>query len=571
MSKTNSTLRNFALACAVALPGMVLHSQTVFFAWADQVGGTGYDYSTSMAVDNLGSTYTTGQFRGTVDFDPGSGTSNLTSSGAEDIFVLKTDAYGQFSWAVRVGGSGQDIGNEVAVDANGYIYVVGLYSGTVDFDPGSGTSNLTSTVGTSTFILKLTPAGNFDWARSIGSNLGTSGEGLSVDAQGTSHIAGNFSGTGDLDPGAGTTTAITTGNIDIYLIELDSAGIFQWGIDFGGSGADGCAAIAQDVNGEIYMTGYFSGTCDFDPTASSTSLTGSGVDCFVTKYTTSGGLSWAKQLGGGGTDGGADITVDFTGTVYTTGYFDGTADFDPGAGTQNFTAGTGISDAFVSCLTTSGTYSWAAQLGGSSVDAGQSIALDIAGNVYTTGRFSTTADFDPGAGTSSLTSAGTYDVYVSKLSSTGAFVWASKLGGASNDVGNAIGLDPGNNVFVTGYFAGTADMDPQPSGWTLTSNGQDDMFLVKLIQSGVGIDEPGTNNGLIAYPNPTSGELLLQMPVQFEEIQINIYSSNGQRVKNQFCNFGAGPVLVDMTDLEPGMYMIEVLTEDGPLYTEVIR
>jgi hypothetical protein len=568
--KLKSTLRTTALACAVALPALVLHSQTCFYNWGDQFGGTGYDYGSSMVIDNLGNVYTTGMFRNTADFDPGSGTSNHVSNGAEDCFVMKTDANGTLVWAVSVGSTGQDIGNEIAIDANGYVYVVGSYTGTVDFNPGAGTSNLTSQTGTSSFILKLTPSGNFDWARSIGSNLGTTGEGLSVDALGNAHMAGNFSGTGDLDPGAGTVTAITTGNIDIYLIELDSAGIYQWGIDFGGSSVDGCAAIAQDVNGDIYMTGYFSGACDFDPTGGTTTLTASGVDAFVTKYSTTGGLTWAKQLGGSGTDGGADITVDFTGNIYTTGYFDGTADFDPGAGTHTFTAGTGISDAFVSCLTSAGAYSWAAQMGGTSVDAGQAISLDLSGNVYTTGRFSGTADFDPSATTNSLTSAGTYDIYISKLSSTGTFVWVSRMGGSNNDVGNAVGTDASDRVYVTGYFAGTCDFDPQAAtSVPFTSTGQDDMFLVQLSQSGVGIGEYSEVNFIQAFPNPTEGIITVTRPHADGPGTIRVFNISGEVLLTEEIS-GLAQQL-DLSGYPEGSYFIEILDGHGVLHTQVIR
>jgi hypothetical protein len=242
--------------------------------------------------------------------------------------------------------------------------------------------------------------------------------------------------------------------------------------------------------------------------------------------------------------------------VYTTGYFDGTADFDPGSGTVNFTAGTGISDAFVSCLSTTGTYNWAAQMGGPSVDAGQSITLDVTGNVYTTGRFSGTADFDPSAATNSLTSGGTYDVYVSKLNTNGIYMWAHKLGGASNDVGNAIAVDANNSVFVTGYFAAQADMDPQPTSWTLTSNGQDDVMLVKLAQSGVGIAE--TSNGVVEfYPNPTSGLVMMNFASAVEAGTLNVYSSLGELVMTDA--FSGTTAQLDMSTLSSGVYMIEVL------------
>jgi hypothetical protein len=566
---TTVTLRRLVLACALMSPSLLLNSQTLFFSWADQFGGTGYDLVNNICTDNLGNVYSTGVFRNTVDFDPGSGTTNLTSAGVQDVFVTKVDANGALQWAVRVGGTGIDLGNEVAVDASGYVYVAGSYEGTVDFDPGAGTANLSVQAVTSSFILKLTNQGNYVWARSIGSNQGTSAEGLSVSAPGVVHLGGNFAGIGDLDPGAGTVTATTSGNVDMYLIELDSAGMFSWGVDFGSNGLDACAAVAEDVNGDIVMTGYFSNTCDFDPGNGTTNLTATGINCYVTKFTSSGNHSWAKNLGGGGTDGGADITCDFTGNVYTTGYFDGTGDFDPGAGTVSFTAGTGISDAFVSCLDASGNYSWAGQLGGTSVDVGQSIVLDLTGNVYIVGRFSLTADFDPGAGTQSLTSAGVEDVFISKLSSSGAFVSAHKFGASGNDNGMAIALDASNNVFVAGYFNGTTDVDPQPSAWTLTSLGQDDGYLVKFSQSGVGVEEANTASIFEVYPNPTSGIININLDDVHGVSVVRVFSVDGRLLLER--NTSSATLQIDMTAFASGTYMIQVQNENGTATKQVIR
>ncbi len=567
--KTAATLRRMALVCALMSPSLLLNSQTLFLAWADQFGGTGYDLVNNICTDNLGNTYATGVFRNTVDFDPGSGTTNLVSSGVQDVFVTKVDPNGSLLWAVKVGGTGIDVGNEIAIDANGYVYVAGAFEGTVDFNPGSGTNNLSSQTAASTFILKLSSSGNYVWAKTIGSNQGTSAEGLSVTPLGVVHIGGNYAGTCDLDPGAGTTTVITTGNVDLYLVELDSAGDFQWGIDFGSNGLDGCAAIAEDVNGDIVMTGYFANTCDFDPSGATANLTASGNNAFVAKYSSSGSYVWAKNLGGGGTDGGADITCDFTGNVYTTGYFDGSADFDPGSGTVIFTAGTGISDAFVSCLTSAGNYSWAAQLGGPSVDVGQSITLDLTGNVYIVGRFSQTADFDPGAGTQSLTSAGVEDVFVSKLSSTGTFVSAHKFGASGNDNGLAIALDASNNVFIGGYFSGTTDVDPQPSTWSLTSNGQDDGYLTKYIQSGVGVEETNALSTFEVYPNPTSGMININLNDYQGTSVVRLFSVDGKLLLEK--NTSAKLLQIDMTEFTSGTYMIQVLNENGTATKQVIR
>jgi hypothetical protein len=244
-------------------------------------------------------------------------------------------------------------------------------------------------------------------------------------------------------------------------------------------------------------------------------------------------------------------------------------DFNPGSGTANHTAGTGISDAFVVCLTSAGVYSWSGQMGGTSVDAGQSICLDILGNVYTTGRFSGTADFDPGAGTSNVTSSGTYDVFISKLSSTGAFVWAHHIGGAANDVGNGIAVDVAENVYVTGYFAGAADMDPQSTQWQVTSAGQDDMMLVKFSQSGVGVDETATAKMIEVFPNPTEGPLTITCAGVDGPKTVRIISLTGEVLSQQMMS--GATLLIDMSPFAEGTYFIEVTTETEVMFAPVVH
>jgi hypothetical protein len=127
---------------------------------------------------------------------------------------------------------------------------------------------------------------------------------------------------------------------------------------------------------------------------------------------------WAKGLGGTAADESNSIAVDSSGNVYTTGFFNGIADFDPGAGEANLTSAGG-NDSFISKLDSSGNIVWAKRLGGTSSDSGRSIAVDSSGNVYTTGNFQGTVDFDPGAGEANLTSFGSNDVFVLKLTPSG--------------------------------------------------------------------------------------------------------------------------------------------------------
>ena len=122
-------------------------------------------------------------------------------------------------------------------------------------------------------------------------------------------------------------------------------------------------------------------------------------------------------------------------------------------------------------------YAWAKRMGGASTDFALSIAVDGSGNVYTTGIFVGTADFDPGAGTANLTSLGSYDIFVSKLDASGNFVWAKSMGGTGPDYGYAIAVDGSGNVYTTGDFQGTVDFDPSAGTANLTSAGDIDIFV----------------------------------------------------------------------------------------------
>ena len=114
------------------------------FEWAKSFGGTSADYSIDIITDASGNVYTAGSFQGTIDFDPGAGVFNLTSNGGSDAFVQKMDALGNFLWAKFFGGTSDEEAYSIITDASGNVYTTGVFQGTVDFDPGVGTFNITS-------------------------------------------------------------------------------------------------------------------------------------------------------------------------------------------------------------------------------------------------------------------------------------------------------------------------------------------------------------------------------------------------------------------------------------------
>src|SRR4030095_8964076 len=122
--------------------------------WAKKIGGGGLDHVNTMTLDESGDVYAAGEFNGTVDFDPGTGIHNLVSAGMEDAFILKLDSSGNFVWAKSIGSTDKDESFSIALDASGYVHVAGYFFGTVDFEPGTGTYNLTAAGGYDVFVLK---------------------------------------------------------------------------------------------------------------------------------------------------------------------------------------------------------------------------------------------------------------------------------------------------------------------------------------------------------------------------------------------------------------------------------
>ena len=414
------------------------------------------------------------------------------SCGTEPLEVRQL-LTGDFVWANAVGSTSSDQAADVTTDSAGNVYTTGSFSGTVDFDLGPGVTNLTSPSGFGMFVTKVNSSGLLIWARSIlnGGSFGSaSPKSIAVDSAGNVLTTGLFQGTVDFDPGVGVTNIASSVDIDAFVSKLDSSGNFAWARSVGGGGpsvqVDQGTGIAADSSGNVYTTGYFTGTADFDPGSGTTQLVSAGVsDVFVWKLNSAGIFQWARRMGGGGNDISTGIAIDASGNVHTTGYFYGTADFDPGAGVRELTSnGSIVNDVFVSKLSSSGTYLWARQLGGSASDTGTSIAVDALGNVYTAGDFNGTADFDPGAGVNNLASAGDDDVFVSKLDSSGNHVWARRMGGSDGDFPTDIALDSAGNAHITGYFSGTADFDPGVGINSLTSAGGSDAFIFNLDASG---------------------------------------------------------------------------------------
>ena len=323
--------------------------------------------------------------------------------------------------------------------ADGSAIVTGRFSGTVDF----GSSPLTSSGSYDIYVAKVDASGSFVWATRAGSTGSDGGYGVSTLVDGSAIVTGQFKDT----VAFGSTSLTSAGNDDIFVAKIDASGAWVWATKAGGtSNADEGVGVSALPDGSTIVCGVFGSSVSFG----STTLTSAGDDdAFVAKIDAAGSFVWATQAGGTDSDEAFRVSTLADGSAIFEGYFEGTAAF--GATTLTSAGG---QDYFVAKVTAAGAFVWATRAGGSDDDGDQSwgVSALVDGSATVTGSFEETADF----GATSLTSAGSSDVFIAKVDASGAFLWAIRAGGSNDDWGWGVGTLPDGSALAVGPFYGTA-------------------------------------------------------------------------------------------------------------------
>jgi hypothetical protein len=478
---------------------MAIPAQT--FSWAKSIGGYSWDQGIAVTTDN-NYVYVTGNFCDTVDFDPGPGIATLaavTSTNAfisSDIFVAKYDMAGNFVWARQFPGTGGiEQGLSIIVDGAGNVYSCGTFDESADFDPGPGVFQLNAATiyYTSMYVSKLDAGGNFLWAVTGGSvapttSATTQAMSMTFDPAGNLVVGGTFGDIVDFDPGPGTFTLSSPLDYDPFVLKLNPNGGFLWAGSFPSTSASGGASsiysVKCDGNGDIFCAGSFNDVTDFDPGANVYTMTpgSGGYDPFVVRLNTNGAFVWAKQfrnLNSGDMAWASSIDLNSSGEIIVGGWFNGAIDFDTGPGTFTYMT-SGNTDLYVAKLDGSGNLLWAKQIGGAEPQYGGYVAVNASHNIFISGIFFGTTDFDPGPGTHTLGAAPNVgNSFIARFDNLGNLTWATQLEGYDN-VSNAIAIDNTGNVFTTGSFSGDIDFDPGLPVSADTVAGGYDIFVHKL-------------------------------------------------------------------------------------------
>jgi hypothetical protein len=416
----------------------------------------------------------------------GSGDTTHTGTGGSALLPL------------RVGSSGPDYARAVASDAIGDAYVASYFSGTVDFDAGSGATAKIANGVYDIAIAKYGPDGTFKWVYSIGGSDADVPFNIKLGADGAAYVVGYASAgaicNGHVLPNAG--------GRDMLLMRVSVNGTCDWAVTVGGRFDDEGHDLMIDTNGDLIVTGFFADTVDFDPGSGVAELVSrGGTDGFIARYAADGTFRNVTQFGGPGDDAGNALALRSDGDVMAAGTFSETAIFGSSLAPLPLIS-YGAFDYFLARYAGTLGLEWAIHGGGTGNDIVSTGGLFVAasGVTFVTGTFNEEASVGPGAGSSLLVSHGDADVFLANYDAEG--VWsgfARTFGGTGTEGVSNLAVDAAGNLYLGGSFQGAVDFDPGAGTHILNglgSNGAGDAFVLSL-----------TSAGDLRWVNPISGEI----------------------------------------------------------------
>jgi hypothetical protein len=368
---------------------------------------------------------------------------NCASGQDQDCNGTAAQCTGAYLWSKRFGNATSDQHTyDVARDGTGNTLVAGTSGGTIDFG-GGGLPNVTA----SAFLVKLDDKGNHVYSKNFGASA--IAYAVTSDAASDMILTGTFQGSIDLGGG----TLSNPGSEIIFLAKFDPSGALVFSKPLGVGGWTNSTDVVTDAAGNIYLTGFFYGTADFGggPLVST-----NANSAFVARFDAMGNHVYSVRLGGtSGYNARAEhLGVGALGDVVVAGGFNGTINV---GGTSLTSQGT---DLFVARLDPTGKTVYAKRFG-PGVDIGivsamglagaNAVAVNADGSAVIAAGYSGTVDL----GGSTVTSAGSKDIFVAKLDPMGARVWSKSFGDLGDQVATSVAVDSFGNALVAGKFTGT--------------------------------------------------------------------------------------------------------------------
>ncbi len=413
---------------------------------------------------------------------------NLTIDPVNIAPVTTSDILEAYDWTVTMGSTGNEGGDNggnanVAVDSSGNVFIAGTFWSSADFDPGAGEDIHTTAGGYGAFLTKMNSDGSYGWTKTFEGSGFTEALDVAVDLNGNAFVSGYFWSTFDFDPSAGTDDHTSNGSGDAFVTKIYSDGSYGWTNTFGGTYSDHAEAVGVDSSGNVYIAGTFrDDTVDFDPGVGVDEILSLGESGFLTKFSSDGSYEWTKAFRTIDTVVPRDIAFGLNDEVYVTGGFKGNVGFNYGG--FDFHLASGFSDIFLTKIMSDGSYGWTKSIGDTGTDRSNSVATDSSGNIFITGYFGGTVNFDTDGGSDDHLAVASSDGFITKINSNGSYGWTKTFGGSSDDEGLGIALDSSDDIYIAGRFNDTVDFNLGAGGDNHTSLGFYDIFLTKLYNDG---------------------------------------------------------------------------------------
>ncbi len=413
--------------------------------WAGQIGGEKTETASALVTDSQGHLYVTGDFTSAQCLF-GSLTLTNAQAGDSDLFLAKYSPQGSLEWALSGSGTRDDVSRGLALDSDGNVVIEGDFSSPTLTLGGHVITNIG---GTDVLVAKLTPQGEVLWVRNAGYSATHEGNAVAVDAARNVYAAGKLWGRTRF----GQTELDSHFDHDTFLAKWNADGEILWARQLGSLSVTVARSLAVDLDGNLIMAGYLDQTCDFDE---STVIAHGSHDVFLAKFNPQGGVIWARNFGGPGSDTPRSLALDSARNIYLTGSFTETADF----GGVTLMSG-GQRDLFLVLCDSMGQVSWAKQAGGTRADDGFALAAGGPNQVFVGGSFFSVASFDALA-------------YSSNEGSADAFL--ARLGGEAIPAEVRLSnVRPGNQLQISGpagstvIIQATTDLG-SPANWQPLTN-----------------------------------------------------------------------------------------------------
>ncbi len=538
---------------SVVLIFITISVSAQYYGWSKTIGGSDADTCTALAIDKQANLYAIGSFSGYGDFRNDTIIDKLISNGKDDIFLQKRTKKGKYLWTKKIGGKGNDRPTSM-IYYNGSLFISGTFEDTVDF----GIQKIIPAGKKSIFLAKMDTAGKCIWVKTMGDILYSRSRGLTINKDGI-YLSGEFSGKleqlndtnamfiqkRDFDGNVNwTKTFGKKRSVVSNAITTDSLGnIYNVGGLFG---------TYVDLNPSPLKDTLLSST------------TYNSADIFIQKLNKNGELIWVKKIGSTSNEE-ANTIVSKGNELYISGYFSLTVDFDPSSiGISNLVC-KGGKDIFIGKYDLDGKLIWVKQIGNTKEENARQLEIDKYKNIYLVGTFNTSSGSNTDFLGLPLTTKGNNDVFCVKFDTQGKGILVKQFSGSLSDYGTAIKADTMKNIYISGSYSGNLNFEGLTKGYTSNGTSEIFIYKSLLTKDSDSLLNGGGSTGIIEnsfnfkiYPNPVINNLFVSFDQLLQNSTLSITSITGQTIQTKELSQGESNSIIETNELTQGIYFIRL-------------